>query len=430
MWRYLRQFPKFILAGLIIAASLAILFVWQARRAEQEELARFLPAQIKDTKVQEAQVAAKHDRLILVDNDLYDIDTGAVIFRHWLEKDMPQRLFYDGGTKKLIAQYQLGFVCYNLNGTVQATLLQQFKPAMSRDLKWMLYVKDKDIWRADIDWNEFKLVNERKITSIEQFWAQNFAENIFFWTDETLIVRNLNTLLRVNLETGDERPVRIPLEGITGRRSPDTRSLVGLQGRQFYCYDVDSDTAKTVPVGRGAINDYQWLGNDKCVAIASLKTVVLYDRPINALTVVAALPFPCFKIGDPSPDGRFAFCLDRGKWVLVDLKQNTATPVTGGAGICWVSNDTFAFSREVPDTELRGIWLQTAGEGERRVSEEPYLVNRAGPVLTELKFAEVVVFATALGLSKMEPDGTGLTEVGTLAHPPVHVLGIVKWKGG
>jgi len=425
-WRYLRQFPKFFIAFLIIVASLVILFIWEARRAAE----RARPALIEDTSAREAQVEAKQGRLILVDNNLYDIDSGAMIFKDWLEKklEMPKRLFYDREAKKFIAQYDLGFVRYSLSGADEAHFAQRYKPAFSNDLKWMLYVKDKDIWRADVDWKEFKVVNERKITSIEQFMDANFAENIFVGTEKTLVVRNLNNLLRVNLETGDVKPFRIPLGDIAKRRSPDSKSVVGNQTGQFYCYDMDSDAAKTVSIGRGLINDYQWLNNNQCVAIANFKTVVAYDGPKNALTEVTALPFQCINIGEPSPDGRFVFCTGRGKGVLVDLEKRTATQVTGGAGVCWVSNDTFAFSREVPDTELRGTWLQTVGEGERRVSPEPYLVGNAGGFIMPIPSAGMFVFATQHGLSKMKADGSEVTEFATLTRPPVRALAIQDWK--
>ena len=374
-------------------------------------------------------IEGREGRLLVVDNDLYDLDSGAVLATGWLEKGMPEKLFYDSETKKFIAQYERGFVRYASNGAAEATLGFKFKPALSDDLKAMVFVKGKDIWRAEIDWKEFKLANERKVTAIEQFNEASFAENIILGTEKTLVVRNLMKLLRVNLETGDVKPVRMNIGGIRKHRSPDGKSVVGFEKGQFYCYDVDSDDTNTIPVaGRGVMNDYQWLGDERCVAIASGTKVVQYDRRSHTLTEVAALPFPCMKMGEPSPEKRFVFCVGGSKGALVDLEKKTAAQVGGGAGICWVSNDTFAFSRELPDSDLRGTWLQTVGEGERRVSTEPYLVGKAGPDLMSLKSAGVVIFATKHGLFKMKPDGTGVEKFGKLAHPPARALGIQEWK--
>lgn len=242
------------------------------------------------------------------------------------------------------------------------------------------------------------------------------------------IVRNVNQLLRVGMETGEVHPTKIPMQEIAKRRSPDSKHLVGIQNGQFYCYDVDSEETKTIQVGRGAINDYQWLGNDRCAAIAAMKDVVLYDRPKHTLTEVAALPSPCNRIGAPSPDGRFVFCIGRGNGVLVDLEKNTALPVAGGEGISWVSNNTFAFSREIADSALRGTWLQTVGQSERRVSPEPYLVGRAGGFILSLPSGGMIVFATKNGLSKMKPDGTDSPEFVKLNRPPGRALAIEEWK--
>ena len=106
-------------------------------------------------------------------------------------------------TEGLIAQYERGFIRYGMNGAVEARLVQKNKPAFSDDLKWAVYANEKDIWRADVDWKEFKLANGRKVTSIGQFSDQYFADNIVVGTNKTLLVHNMNKVLHVNLETGD-----------------------------------------------------------------------------------------------------------------------------------------------------------------------------------------------------------------------------------
>jgi hypothetical protein len=425
---WIRAFPKFALVFILIVGSTAAFGVWWFVLRPYRNMSWGGPRVVEDIGPKLAKLEAKQGRLLLVDNDLYEIDTGTLIFKNWLKNGMPQRLFHDSGTKKFVAQYERGFVRYEPSGVAEATLLHKFKPAFSDDLKWMLYAKDKDLWRADVDWKEFRLANERKVTAIEQFNETFLADNIILGTEKTVIVRNSNKLLRVNLESGDVKPVRMPLGDISKRRSPDSKSIVGVEGGQFYCYDVDTDESKTIPVGRGAMNDYQWLGNDKCVAIAGGKTVVLYDRTEHTLTELTTLPFQCSKIGEPSPDGRYVFCTGRGSGVLVDVEKKTATTITGGAGVQWVSNDAFAFSRDVPDSDLRGTWLQTAGEAERRVSPDPYLVGKLGGFIMPLPSGDMIVFATKHGLSKMKSDGSAVAELAKLPVPPSRVLGVQEWK--
>ena len=107
--------------------------------------------------------------------------------------------------------------------------------------------------------------------------------------------------------------MQISLIDINKRKSPDSKGVVGLENGKFYCYNVDTDEAKYFPVGRGAINDYQWLDNDRCAAIAGGTRVILYDRKQNTLKEVVTLSVQCTKIGEPSPDGRFVFCLQHGQ---------------------------------------------------------------------------------------------------------------------
>jgi hypothetical protein len=426
---WIRAFPKFALVFTLIVGSTVAFGVWWFVLRPFSSLNWGGPRVVEDIGPKLAKLEAKQGRLLLVDNDLYEVDTGTLIFKSWLQRHgMPQKLFQDGQTKKFIAQYDRGFVRYEPSGAVETALLLKFKPAFSDDLKWVLFARDKDIWRADVDWKAFKLANERKVTAIEQFNETYFTDNIILGTEQALVVRNSNKLLRVNLETGDVKPVRIKLNDIGNRRSPDSKSVVGVEGGQFYCYDVDSDEVKTIPVGRGAMTDYRWLDNDRCVTIAGGRTVMLYDRTQHSLDEIVALPSQLSKIVEPSPDGRFVFCAGRGTGVLVDLEQKTATAITGGAGIRWVSKDTFAFSREVPDTDLRGTWLQTAGESERRVSPDPYHVGKGGGFIMSLPTLEMVVFATRHGLSKMKLDGTEVTELLILPQPPAQVLGVQHWR--
>lgn len=428
-WNWLRDFPRFALVFLLIGgSSIAFCAWWWFHSLKKAEVAA-RPAQIEDVAQKIAKIESDWRNLFLVDNDLYDLSNGEVVFRNWLKEGVPQKLYYDTKAKKFFARYERGFVRYDEKGTVEASLLQRNKPAFLDDLGSAIYSKDKDIWRADVDWNTLKFTNERKITAIEQFSDLYLADNLILSTDKTLIVRNMNKVLRVNLENGEVKPMRFSLLDIRKRRSPDGKSAVGLDGGQFFCYDVDSDSAKTIAVGRGAINDYQWLGNVRCIAIAAGKSVVIYDRTKNTLEELVALPSACQNVGEPSPDFRYAFCVGRSGLILIDTEKKTAVAVAGGNGVRWISKDTFAFSREVPDSELRGTWLQTVGEGERRVSTDPFLVAKSGSLLMVKENAGLIIFATKHGLTTMKPDGSGLAEIVKLPRPPNLALGIEVWPG-
>ncbi len=398
-WLLAKQFPKYALVFGVIAGSTALFAVWWIFYAR----AKAHPP--RDTAAEQAAIReravraeARIDYLFLADDDLYDAGTGECLFKRWLKGDAPTRLFYDATAKKLYGQFAKGFARYAFDGTREATMMGADSLVFFDGFKKVVFAKGKNVWVADADWQNFRLINERQVTTIDSFYENHFAENILLLTSKTLVVRNLNNLLRVNLETGNVKPMRMPLVKLDKQRSPDSRWMVGMINGQFFCYDVDADVAKTILIGRNGFSDFQWLGNDKCVCLASGKLIVVYDRPAHQLNECNALPFPCFKIGEPSPDGRFIFAdgrIDGRNGVLVDLDKRTAVAINGGTGMTWVSDDTFIFSRDVPDSDERGTWLQKAWKNEKKVSIDPYIVDGFGLRLISSQTTQIVTFATS-----------------------------------
>src|SRR6266481_472396 len=182
-WDFINKFTKFVLVFGVLVGSTALFAAWWLTHEAKRAFENRRPAVVEDTRSKIARVESQPTRLLLVDNDLYDLDTGAVIFQGWLKEGTPKALFYDARAKKVLAQYERGFVRYGLDGKEEAALVQGFPPAFSDDLKWAVYPKERDLWRADVDWSEFKFKNERKLTAIEQFNEQYFAANIVLGTD-------------------------------------------------------------------------------------------------------------------------------------------------------------------------------------------------------------------------------------------------------
>ncbi len=422
--RLIRQFPKFALVAVVILGSTALFAFWWVSRPFKRGIAG-PSAPVEDVAPKMARIEARPNSVLLVDNDLYDLDTGGVIFNGWLKEGIPLALFYDSQNGKIMARYERGFVRYSLDGKEEAAMVQKSPPGFSDDLKWAIYVKDRDLWRADIDWSLLRFQNDRRLTTIEQFNDQ-FAANLVFSTDKVLIIRNNAQLLRVDLESGDVKPTRMALLRIVKRRSPNGRYFWGEDHGSFFCYDVDTDETKILPVGRKVLGACQWLGDDRCAIIVEGRQVVMYDRLKHSFAEVTELPFGCSQIGESSAGERFAFCIGAGKGLLIDFEKKTATLVAGGAGIKWVSPNTFACSREVLDSSLRGTWFHTVGQGERRIALDPYLVERSGPMMM-MSPAGMIVYATKHGLSKTNSDGTEVTEIIKLLRPPGRVIGLAEW---
>jgi len=414
--RLFQTVPKYAFAALILLIGVGSFAFWKLKK-KVEAPASNIAAKAVDDAGELPSIESASDVLVLADNDLYDVAKGQLLRRGWLKHGMPLKLFRLPGEKKFLAQYERGFIRYDLEGGVDAELPNLPAPAVADDYKWAVFSRGGDIYRVDIDWPAMKLVHERRVSAIGGFHDRFFADNIIIGTDKTLIVRNANRLVNVNMETGAVKPMDLSQQQIIKRRSPDSKRVTGLEKGNFYCYEVDTDKADLHPVGRGAINDYQWLDNGRCVAIAAMRTVILYDVAAKTLTEVAALPSPCNEIGEPSPDGRFVFCGGKGTGVLVDTLNKTATSVSGGAGIKWISGDTFAFARDIQDSDLRGTWTQKVGQEEKRVSAEPFMVEKTGSLIMAIPSSDVVVFATKTSLSKVNAHSGEVQKIATLVRP-------------
>jgi hypothetical protein len=424
IWAFLRRFPQLLILGGIFFGSTAIFLLWLLSGTVWWPF----KARKTDFRPQIALFESKPERFILVDNNLHDLDTGALVFRSWLRDGMPDALFYDAEHKKLVAKFVQGFVRYNLAGQEEVRVAPPFRGVFSNNLKWVLFAREQNIWRADVDWKEFKMVNERQLTSVGYINETNFAGNVLFATDVTMLVLQFNKLLRINLDTGAVKEAKLPLDNISKRLSPDRKHIVGARGKQFYCYDVDADTLNPLDLGPGVILDYQWLTPDTCAVVHSDKEVGIYDREAHKLKVLVHLPAVCGKMDGPSPDGRFVFCWNREAGFLVDLENKAVTPLVPGAGLKWVTESSFIFSRDLPDSELRGTWMHNTEEGAKRVSPEPFLVAKAGPFALLHEESGLIVMGTKNGISTMKQDGSEPRELVKLARQIFSVLTIGKWN--
>jgi hypothetical protein len=129
------------------------------------------------------QVVEAHiGRVVMLDDDVYDLDTGEPIFQHWLRDGAPRSVFYDAENKKMIAFYGGGFVRYAMSGKEETRLADKFPMVFSRDLNTAYHVKNKEIWRGNVDWNSWSLNNDKQVTSINQFNDIYFTKNVILLT--------------------------------------------------------------------------------------------------------------------------------------------------------------------------------------------------------------------------------------------------------
>lgn len=429
-WRFLRAFPKYAIVLGIILTSTALFGGWwflRQPKVTKHEDAKPQPVKVQQMQQKAASLPEKLGWLALVGPDLYNIQTGELLFQNWL-RGLPLRVFYHPDSNRLLVQAERGIIRFGLDGKQDGVMGTDSPPAFTNDGKHAMRVKGGDIWIADVDWTGFKFTGERQATKYGQFYAPYFSANVVLASEGACIVRIQNQPLRVNLRTGDLQQMTLPITIPGKMRSPDCEMMIGDDGAKIFAYDVDDAEAKFYPRGE-KMNDAQWLNNDFCALLLAGKNVSLYDRKKNAVTTVTELPFPCTGIKEPSPDGRYVLAGSRAGILLVDIKEKRADKLGVMPGhMAWVSSDTFIFQRDVPDMSLRGTFIKTVGGEERQVMAEPYLVGHDGIAsLALLEGLNFVVFSTREALFRIRPDGSELQEVVKLSRPGGVIQGVRKW---
>ena len=412
VWRFLKSVPKYLLVLVVLVGSTGLFIFWRMFLSpEKRAQAEAKQEEIRQEKRESAEVAREHaERLILIDNKLYDSETGELLFFNWLKDEMPQKLFIEPERTSVLAQYENGFVRYGFDGAKLASLTLPHGFPVDDTYRWALYCKDGDIWRADVDWKSLKFTNERKVTSTGQFQEKFFGRSFLFGTEETLVLTVMNQQLLVNLASGEVKQVRYPLDNLVKRRSPDSKFLVGVERGQFYCHEVDKDETKTLALGRAPISDYQWAGNDKCFLLVGGTSIAVYDRVRHSLSEICSLPGQCVRIGELSPDGRFLFCQSRNGLALVDTEKKKLETSFAGEGIFWLDPVSFIFSRDVPDSAQRGVWIYKVGSVPKRILDQPYRVARSGDSVLRLASGSVV-FVSGTSVMRFNPGDSSTKEV-------------------
>lgn len=432
-WRLIKAFPKFAiaLAAFVISTSLFGLW-WLSRKsalpAPERRVALVDPSQ-EAVKAKIATLPSKMGWLALVGSDLYDVSTGERIFANWLS-GIPQKLFYQPQTNKLMVHAERGVMRYGLDGKRDAAMGETSPPAFMQDGKKAMFIRDGDIWLADVDWKAFIFANERQATKYGKFQAGFFAANLQLYSEKALIVREGNQFLHVDLKSGSIKQVKIPQMQLVKRRSPDGSKVFGEDNGKLILFDVEGASASAVPGVQQRAVDFQWMDNNTCAFInGNGASVAVYDRQRSTVSQIAKLPFDCNKMAGPSLDGRYVLCAGRKGIAVVDLKGKKATDFgTPAQHFGWVSNDTLIYSRDVPDTGVRGTWLKTIGESERQVLGDPYVVGRDGAAaVSPMLDVGLVVFGTKDALFRMKPDGLQLQEIAKLTRPVGRIQAVEIW---
>lgn len=436
-WRFIKQFPKIALVAFVLLGSTGLFAFWWFFRSSHSHKQAVVAESKAQKKIEEvaAVIPSMEGNLLVADGDLYQLDTGKLLLKHWFKEQLPSKLYLDTDSGKLIARYEKGLARFDFSGKQEAVIGGRYGLAINNRMDTAVFAKDRDVWKAAIDLREFKLVNEQRVTTTAGFMEQFFAENIILGTEKVFVVRNMNQLLRVDLVTGEVTSTRIPLTGLKNQRSPDGALLVGgmteRRGQKFFAYDVEKDDAQTFDLdSRMKVTEFAWVTPNLCAYLIGGVELGVYDREKKQIRQVMQLPIQCSEMVGPSPTGRYLFCGSFKGVVLVDIEGKKTEPLgTPAQHYEWISDDTLLCARDVPDSNLRGTWLKKMGQEEVRVSTEPFIFARnGGASVLGIKEAGMVVFSTRGGLFKMKVGETEAAMFAPLQRPLTRFIYIEKWK--
>lgn len=434
--RLLKAAPKWVIVFAVIVSSTGLFAGWWMLRTSQGPRQAVLnngsvvalPTVTEEVQRKAAKLPEQLGWLALVGNDLYNIQTGELIFENWLG-GIPQRLFYQKETNRLMAQTERGVIRFALDGSKDGMLGDPAAPpAFTHDGKQAQFIRNGDVWVADVDWRGFRFVNERQVTKLGQFNGAFFSQNVLMGTEKAILVKVQNQLVRVDLLTGAVEPQRIPLNDLNKRRSPNGRYLIGEDGKSVYVYDVEASTAKSFPKGRDRVNDWQWLSDTACGIILGAKAVAVYDGKQGNIRQVAGLSFACNRLVAPSPNGNYAICYGARGMLIVEFSTGKVIPFgTPVQDLNWIDEETLIYCRDVPNTNLRGTWLKTVTGKDRRAMSEPYLTGDDNASFALIHEASLILFATRTALFSMKFVSSECREVVKLAKPMLRIQAAETW---
>ncbi len=442
-----RKFPKWALAAAIVVVSTGLFAFWwfflypRWRSSPGTPSASTAPAPGPPAPDEWEQRAARAETLpdhmgslVVAGNDLYDIQTGELIFKNWLSGGCPPLLYYDAANRKIIGRLEKGLIRYDLTGKKNAVIGEPTGAAFTDGYQLALFARNGNLWKAKPDWRTFSLTGELQVTKGGVFNDAFLSQNIRMGSENVVFVHQPPNLLRVDLNTGDMIPARLPPGSSFKNQSPDGRLLAGMlrerNQQRFYIFDVDKDEPETFETGRKGVGDILWLRNDRCAVILNGGAIHLYDRKRKSFEPVIQLPVAVNKALGPSPDGKRFFCGSRQNALLIDVEAKTAEFFKQPAeNMEWVTGDAILYACTAPNTAIRGTWFQRMGTDPVRVLEEPYAFSRDGKSCAAvLPRAEYITFGTASGLYRMSTAGSKLEELGKWRQPPGTMTSIDVWK--
>lgn len=409
------------------------------------------------------------DRYVFVGKAVWDIDAGQLVSKDgapktWLGPEVMKitgvtdRVFLPGNEKPAAGMATPGMIA-PLDGTggirptfdsqPQTNSMNQNSFWANQDRRRVVFIKDGDYWRGDIDWNAKPtptIVNRKKVTSVGAFGPINMP---LLWWGNTLIVwgdfDKTKPIVKIDLLAGatEELPTYdhtldrdLPTRALTGAVSPGNCRVLRWSPAVINSYDVRTGKEsafanKYEHVGNLQNFDFTtqfkpyWPDDDTAYTLVS-RDVAKLDFRNNRMDIVPAIDAGVnIRIASILPSGRYADAITNTgggqggppvfkERFLLDLTngQHIALPFDDQNSGVWLDDSKYLYYRDKGGLSVVGIWLYNRGDNANKRLGGGQLDMGRMVYLPKKNVVVAVSQQNGATLRKINLDGSGIQDLG------------------
>lgn len=320
---------------------------------------------------------------------------------------------------------------YSLTGTPLHTF-QLKKEALSPDWTHKVYIKNNDLWAADINWKTGTTSNDRQITFLGTF-SPMYGIGYSHWYKDKLLTMISGKCYVINTSNGDIRELvpdndRYCLKDFSYHVSPES-------GRYIYNIDriIDLETLDSRKATVGRVPHYYWKNENEITMVSSnLMGVVVDMRTGNYKEAFETKLLDIHSLGDSqkanrskkskwvSPSGKYVLFLERlngGNFIWVGDSETGVRIQTNikidkpqfqhnyNLNFKWTSDGSFIYANQ-GDPITQGTWFYDI---HRKAKKK--ITPQIAKKIVVLKDAGKVVFIANNNVFSADLDGNNLKQL-------------------
>lgn len=379
-WPIITKWPKWAIAGGIVAVSSLAFALWWLNRASDKTA----PQPVAETSAAASEFEVGN--VVLCGNALVDYRTGEILAKEWLEGagDNPPNI------AKVLPEEQLVIVSgyngmaggFGFDGKAKPILKADKRPVgaagFNQAFSEVVYVRDGDLWHGSVNWTEGNVNSPRRVTETGYFRPETFRSH-WLWHEGDLLIPVMGKTLQIGLSSGSVKEVPVNLGQLEHGMSPlGTFAVVPVGGRELGVVDLLNGEIKKFNVGQ-RIRKFLWLTPTKVAIHIGNNQVAQYDHSVKKLEGPQQSDDGIRDIAAPSPDGRCFLVIGGQEISVLDLKEKKDVALKlQFSEVEWVSDQELLCSCNEVDTDRRGVWLVTKDGEMKRLSNLPMDSSRFG----------------------------------------------------